>query len=65
MKMRKTMNQQVIPFPTLNKTPLKKDPERIIIFTTDDDQEFKIKAKYREVISDAAKALLRYYSEKS
>lgn len=57
------MNQaNVIQFP--NKTyKSQKNPDRIIIFTTNDNHEYRIKAKYKKVITDTTNAILEYYSK--
>ncbi len=54
---------KMIQFPKKHRK--KDNPERLITFTTSDSEEFYIKAKYKEVITEITKTILGYYSKLS
>ena len=54
---------KIILFPT--KTPYPVDPEELLRFTIENEDEFFIKAKYREVIREFTRIMLNHFSELS
>ena len=60
MTMEKKQNKaKVIPFPIRN---LEEDPEKLLRFTVENQDEFFIKAKYRKTIRELTKSMLSHFS---